>query len=352
MGPMKPIVPIILFIAERYIYIDPYTIIASGEIGKMSYWKRLKKNYYMPGVDSRRWADLLKQCVSRPVPSFPRMVQIQTRTGCNAACVFCPYTEAQDKVPKGKMSKDLFEKIVYEIASYNVTQRISPYLMNEPFFDKEIVEKARFIKKQVPKARIVLTTNGSLLTEPMVDDLVHDNPLRALYISMQGIEKESYEATMRGTLVFEKTKDNVERLIVKRNQYAPNLKIVITMVKTNRIDADAAVAYWQEKGVEAKYTQLENRGGNNEAFVSLNNGDKRLFKDCVRLLKNAYILFNGDMVLCCTDYYKTMVLGNVAESSIHEVWNSPYAVEIRRDFLRGDLSSNPLCANCYISTLP
>jgi len=129
----------------------------------------------------------------------------------------------------------LFQKIVAEIAQHNVTQRISPYLMNEPFFDKEILDKARYIRERVPAARLVLTTNGSLLTEAIVENLVTNNPLRALYISMQGIEKETYEATMRGTLVFEKTKKNIEHLIEMRNRYAPNLKIVVTMVKTNRM---------------------------------------------------------------------------------------------------------------------
>ena len=316
----------------------------------MNIYRKLKKNYYMPGVDDRWWADAAKRIICRRVPAFPRMVQIQTRTGCNGACVFCPYPDAHEKVPKGDMTDTLFRKIVDEIAEHNVTQRISPYLMNEPFFDKTILEKVRYIKAHVPKARIVLTTNGSLLTEAVTDDLVKDNPLRALYISMQGIEKEAYEASMRGTLVFEKTKENVERLIDKRNRYAPELKIVVTMIKTNRINAEAAVAHWKSRGVDSKYTMLENRGGNTETFDALNAGNKRVFRDCVRLLKNAYILFNGDMVLCCTDYYKQMVLGNVTDSSIASVWNSERARSIRRDFLRGDLSNNPLCGNCYISS--
>ncbi|HDP35212.1 MAG TPA: radical SAM protein [Candidatus Hydrogenedentes bacterium] len=317
----------------------------------MSVVKRWRKSFYMPGVDQRWYMDLSKRIICRRVPRFPRMVQIQTRTGCNGACVFCPYPDASEKVPKGKMDEGLLEKIVAEIARYNVTRRISPYLMNEPFLDKSILERARFIKRHVPRASIVLTTNGSLLTDETLLDLVKDNPLRALYISMQGIEKEPYEDSMRGSLKFERTKANIERLIELRDQYAPELKIVVTMIKTKLVDVDKAVAYWRSRGVESKYTRLENRGGNTDAFDTLNVGDKRIYKDCVRLLKNAYILFNGDMILCCTDYYKTMVLGNVAESSIAEVWNSERATTIRRDFLRGDLSRIPLCADCYIAEI-
>lgn len=310
---------------------------------------RLRKMYYMPHGDDRFLADWLKRMICRPVPKFPRMVQIQTHTGCNGGCLFCPYSEASRETPRGRMSDTLFKKIVKEIADHNVTQRISPYLMNEPFLDPEILEKARYIKKHVPKARIVLTTNGSLLTESVVEDLTRDNPLRAIYISMQGIDKEPYESVMGGTLVFERTFENVERLIAARDAKIPDLKIVITMVKTNRIDVDKAVDYWRSRGVEAKYTRLENRGGNTQAFDALNTGKKKQYTECVRLLKNAYILFNGDMVLCCTDYFKTTILGNVNESSIYDIWNSPHALGIRRNFLRRHFSSIPLCNECLMS---
>jgi radical SAM protein with 4Fe4S-binding SPASM domain len=182
-----------------------------------------------------------------------------------------------------------------------------------------------------------------------VDDIVKDNPFRSIYISMQGIEKEAYEETMRGSLVFETTLANVEYLIEQRAKYLPKLEIVVTMVKTNRIDADRAVEYWKQRGVKSQYTILENRGGAIHDFEQIAAGRKRLFKNCTRLFKNAMITFDGDMVLCCVDYYRKVVLGNVKKNSIAEVWNSPRATEIRRKFLAGDLSDNPLCASCFVA---
>jgi len=181
--------------------------------------KKWRKNFYMPGVDSRWWMDAAKRVVCRPVPSFPRMVQIQTHSGCNAACVFCPHSDASKKISQGRTSDALFTKIVDEIAFHNSTLRISPYLMNEPFLDHSIVDKARQLKQRIPNARVVLTTNGSLLTQRVVDDLVDNNPLRALYISIQGIEKEACEASMRGNLNFEKTMENGNCLVLHKILY-------------------------------------------------------------------------------------------------------------------------------------
>jgi len=310
--------------------------------------KKWKKSFYIKGTDERWWADKLKTLFFRKVPEFPLTVQIQTRTGCNGACIFCPYASSVEHVPKGTMSDELFQKIIHEIAQHKNTRRISPYLMNEPFLDPKILERSRYIKQIIPKSRIIITTNAGKLSPDVVDDLVKDNPFLHIFISMQGIEKEPYEETMRGSLKFEETKRNIEYLIQKRNEYCPELKITVTMVKTNLINVDKAVNYWKSLGVHSKYTALENRGGNNSAFRKLIPSKAVPFKHCTRLFKQAYILFNGDMVLCCTDYFKKMVLGNVAESSIYEVWNSPRAIKIRQDFIRGDFSENPLCASCLI----
>lgn len=310
--------------------------------------KKWKKSFYIKGTDEQWWADKLKILLYRRVSDFPLTVQIQTQTGCNGACVFCPYILSVEHVPKGTMSDELFQRIIHEIAQHKNTRRISPYLMNEPFLDPKILERSRYIKKVIPKSKIVVTTNGSKLLPNVIDDIVKDNPFHHIFISMQGIEKESYEKTMRGSLKFEETKRNIEYLIQKRNEHCPKLKITVTMVKTNLIDVDKAVNYWKSLGVNSKYTALENRGGNNSAFRKLNPGKVVQFKHCTRLFKQAYILFNGDMVLCCTDYFKKMVLGNVAESSIYEVWNSPRAIKIRQDFIRGNFSENPLCASCLI----
>ena len=56
--------------------------------------------YYMIAPEDGfldRWR---KRLTRRPVPRFPRNIQIQTQTGCNADCVFCPYGATADTQPK------------------------------------------------------------------------------------------------------------------------------------------------------------------------------------------------------------------------------------------------------------
>ena len=104
---------------------------------------RLKINaYYMdqPGDGPLVW--IKNRLTRRPIPDFPRTIQIQTFTGCNADCIFCPYGETYTTQPKGKMPIELFRRIVDEAAEHGV-RRISPYLMNEPLMDRDLFDKVR-----------------------------------------------------------------------------------------------------------------------------------------------------------------------------------------------------------------
>jgi len=312
----------------------------------------LKQRYYAPSEKDPALKRLWHSLTSRAIPSFPKTVQFETHSACNARCIFCPYAETYQSQPKGFMDDALFRKIVAELKNHEV-RRISPYLNNEPFLDPDLVEKLSYIKKEIPGARIVITTNGSRLDDKTIDALISSKSLRALYISFQGIEKGPYEETMRGNLVFEETLANVENLIRKWHAAGGEklFKICVTMVATNKIDPHKATEFWKSKGVMSKWTPLENRGGNIEEARKLAPKDSglRRFVNCTRLYKQAYILFNGDMVLCCTDYERKVVLGNVGETSIEEVWNSPKARGIRRLFWEGRLDEIPLCRDCEIS---
>lgn len=300
--------------------------------------------------DDGSFLRLANRLTRRPVPDFPRAIQIQTVTGCNADCVFCPYGATHDTQPRGRMAPDLFSRILDESAEHGV-RRISPYLMNEPLLDRGIVSRIREINRRVPDARVVLTTNGHYLTPDLAGQILElGEGLHEIYVSVQGIDPGAYEKTMRGNMRLGRTVGNVlgfaamQRL---RRQERP--KLWVTMVDTALVDVRAAVQFWRSRGISSKYTTLENRGGHIRDADDLNpSGSMEPYDNCPRPFRQAYILFNGDMVLCCVDYSRTQVLGNVARSSVREVWNDSVAREIRGRYIARDLAGLPLCGSCTI----
>ncbi|MEK7284221.1 MAG: SPASM domain-containing protein, partial [Acidobacteriota bacterium] len=217
--------------------------------------------------------------------------------------------------------------------------------------DRDLFEKIRYIHAAIPGCKVVVTSNGHFLTPPVVDAILAlGSGLHELYVSFQGLDREAYERTMRGSMNFDRTLANVNHFIdEQRRRGLDRPKLWITMVDTAVIDARKAVAYWRARGVASKFTTLENRGGNIRNAESFSRTKAMsYYTTCTRLFKQAYILFNGDMVLCCVDYSREQVLGNIMNSSIHDVWNGPVAQEIRRRYLAHEFDGLPLCGNCKI----
>ncbi len=168
--------------------------------------------YYMPAEGEGLLTTLKKRLIEhkRPRPAFPRAIQIQTDSRCNARCVFCGYTDTHKSLPQGAMDEDLFKKIIDECGHHWIG-RISPYLMNEPLMDRNLPDKIAYINaRRKPITKTKINSNGALLTEDMSEGLVKAG-LRHLWISVQGYSEETYRQSMNLSLA--KTLDNIDRFL-------------------------------------------------------------------------------------------------------------------------------------------
>ena len=308
------------------------------------------KRYYLPH-DGFLLKNLYKRIVKgyRPLPSFPEVVQIQTITGCNARCVFCPNSILYDKLPKGTMEWDLFRKIIDEICKYNV-KRISPYLMNEPLLDRDLPRKIKYIAENKRKDTIIkINTNGSLLDDEMAEALI-ESGLDRINFSVHGITKRTYESQMVG-LNLEKVLENIDMFLsIKKKKGASKPRVRVTMVRTREVEKeiDYIKKYWESRGVKVNIRKLENRAKKEIVMRGINSVEWKPFSICDRMFRQAYITFDGKVVLCCVDWERTTVLGDLNVHTLKDVWNSQYYMELRRKFLKGDLS-NMLCSKCLMS---
>ncbi len=282
----------------------------------------------------------------KPLPRFPRVVQIQTKSGCNARCVFCPNSLVGNRLSHGEMDWDLFTKAADEITQHQVA-RISPYLMNEPLTDRNLGDKIRYLAdRKQPGTVIKINSNGSMLNGEMGKQLI-ESGLDRINFSIHGIRKETYESQMKG-LKLEDVLENIDNFLeLKKRQGADKPRVRVTMVRTKAIEEELPeiMDYWGRRGVRVNIRPLENRAQKEIAGQGINPHKWRPFSFCNRLFEQAYILYNGDVVLCCVDWERTTILGNLKEKTLDEIWNSPEYMSIRSRYIKGDLNGL-LCQHC------
>jgi len=283
-------------------------------------------------------------------PSFPQIIQVQTQYGCNARCVFCPMGREENQII-GRMDNATFERIVEEAVANNV-KVLSPYLQNDPLVDRKIHERVEIIravrgKKPFPKTKLI--TNGGLLTEERAYNLIEAG-LEYIVFSVHGVDKTIYDNIMQGPK-FETVIANIERFVkIKEQLGAKHPKIEVWAVLTKDVEAqlEQTRAFWKTRGIRFKARQLDNRANPDiidPTGLASEETEWRYADYCTIPFWRAWILWNGDMVLCCVDWERTTVFGNIHEQSIKEIWNGEAYRKYRQRMKTRQLA-NTLCEHC------
>jgi MoaA/NifB/PqqE/SkfB family radical SAM enzyme len=290
----------------------------------------------------------------RPL-DFPNNVQIQTTAFCNASCSFCPYPETSRELPMGTMEEDLFRSIVDQLAGRQILL-LQPFLMNEPLMDKHIVPRLAYMKARVPGARINITTNGVLLRPALVKELVRLD-LDSIHVSSNGLTSQTYRATMGidGAEVLA----NINNLADELRSAGARTRVIVTalLLKQNREEVFLARDYWRQRGVEFFLNPLNDRAGNIdrhefEGMLPFDDEVNRAqllgydMSGCPALYAFLGILYNGDLVTCCMDWRRSLVLGNAREKSLYELWHDRTYGAVRALSDSGRLAERELCRNC------
>ena len=307
--------------------------------------------YYYPGEESTVVEKVRNRLFRKPVADFPITILIETQFGCNAGCVFCQYPQLADVLPRGRMSTATFEKIAKECAGRGV-ERFILCLDNEPLMDASIAEKYAMLKKHCPEAVRNLTTNASLLTPAKIEELIGSGLIDELFLSINGASKEVYEEIMK--LDYDKVFKHLNffcQWLRDHPEIKKNLRVRVNTVKTKRVapEIDEMTKRWESEGFEMHVIDMDNRGDQLD-MEALQQEEMKPNTTCRRPFHTMVLTWEGQSVICCVDYKREVKLGNIHQQSVYEIWNGPWATQLRKEYLAKDFTHLPTCATCKINT--
>ncbi|MEI0540634.1 radical SAM/SPASM domain-containing protein [Brachyspira pulli] len=247
----------------------------------------LYANIYTPIINQFRYKDKY----------FFNEVIIEINTYCNRKCDYCPnkYQES----PKHYMSEEVFYKIIEELKIIKFSGIIRFSFFNEPLFDDRYVKFVEYIKKELPNAVQVVVSNGDLLTIE-----------KALELEKAGVDK--FVITIHDK--------NPERGYERLSKVKDVLKHKMRIQTVNELN-------------------MQNVGG----AVDVSKYKDIKTKKCPHALVMT-ITYNGDVVLCCVDFYRKYVYGNIMQDNIVNIWNNNS--EIRKELLDKNYARYDICKKC------
>ena len=238
---------------------------------------------------------------------IPLFVNIETINKCNGFCSFCCCNAKLDQRLTKSMDEEIFKKIIDELADIDYSGVITLNINNEPFLDKKMIDKLKYIREKIPKAYSYIYTNGSLLTLDKIDLIIKYNLLDEIVINNYSTK---YQLNKQNKKIYNYLKSKQLKF-----------KITINLRYCHEILSNRANTSPNKKGrrVINSYCSIP--------FTDLN------------------IFPNGNVGICCCDTKEVTNFGNVFDNNIIDIFNNIKFKNLRLKMLNGR-NNNDFCKYC------
>jgi MoaA/NifB/PqqE/SkfB family radical SAM enzyme len=332
---------------------------------------------------------------SQLVNDLPTQVYIEVTNRCNSLCTSCPLTYDHFLLYESKhnLSWDDFRRIIEQFPRLN---RVVLHGIGEPLLNKDLPRFVAYLKER--NAEVLFNTNAILLDQKRGDALTAAG-LDELRVSLDAVTPELY-AQLRGIDRLPQVIRNLEAFVTRHGGYAnPKVSLWWVAMRANLLQLPDFVRLAAQIGVPEVYLQrLVYFGGGEQIgksttmkaeqslYASLEQQQAVLVGECERLAAELgvgfrasglstpfesvsvkgpqpwqgcmrpwilmYITANGTALPCCiapfaTQNYPQIMLGNVLDGSVADVWNGAPYQELRSAVLSEAPAPWP-CQHCGV----
>ena len=287
---------------------------------------------------------------------------IELTNKCPMRCVMCPRTKNMTR-DQGFMDYQLFQRAIDELASANPSFAREHVVWLHHF--GESLLHPRFgdcIRYAASKDVLTgLSINPFMLHGDIVKELISAEPA-TLYISLDGHDDESFHRIRGMKKAYGLSHDRLVDFLELKKRRGARIQIVVSMIDfpMNEDSIKATRAYWESlPGVNQfllkSFSTWDGNSGDINSLARIGGRDRDDVDTsavvCTLPWEVMTIAWNGDVLPCCYDYDAKVVLGNMGEQSLSEIWNGEKMQSLRSEFITNRVA-NPLCNNCEKLYLP
>ena len=261
---------------------------------------------------------------------LPEFIELETSTFCNRRCPWCPNSIYKRGSKQKHINKKLFLKIIKDLKNIDYKGSLALHNYNEPLLDRYLYDWIKIIRKELPKVKIIIFTNGDFLTKTICNKLLNSG-VSTLYISVHDtIKSKDYENSLHkflNKLKIKKIYKDISDDLGKKYKINYNkLEIIYYIPFTHMLTSRGGI-------MKSLMTEISNSSFCYLPFIS------------------SAIDYQGNVKVCCEVYPSNKehrdygIIGNLKLSTFDELWFSKKYNSFRKKFLNNNID-NPLCKKC------
>ena len=302
----------------------------------------------------------------------PSVFQIETTNACNMSCVMCPRTTLMDRAVS-HIDQEVFEQVVDQLPGFTpeelklwddyvarhgmkdtlaededyfyhfiCSQSVTLHGFGEPLMDNRLVDRIQYCTDK--GLRTYLSANPVNIRMKQMDKLGKAG-LTYLKFHLDGVTNED-QKHYRGRVddTYATTQQRILDTLELFEQNGYPTRIILTKLKFNQDDSldQEFLDFWRGRNVFAYIKNQHNRWLYEEENATDNTAEY-MQRFCDFPWNSMSILKGGEVVPCPLEYNADLVMGNVKEESLEEIWNGKNYQDLRRMHVTGDFPEGHFC---------
>ena len=260
-----------------------------------------------------RWSNLMEDRKVLPLlrtrfdPVIPPAVNIEITTHCNYGCSFCP--QSSRRRPSRQMSAEDFAIVARKLAEIRFDGLVVLAVNNEPFMHPLLMSFCESLSRDLPEAKCMLVSNGSLITQEQLDFLARLPHPPSLLVN-----------------------DYTEGHVV-----TPRIHDMLALLET---PGSLPVTILPRSSSEVLSNRAGNQGGCDSHVED--------YRDIVCTWPFTSLFISADLkaFLCCSDYEHEVIVGDLRTTRIMDIWKGELYRGIRHKMLTSQRAELGLCSKC------
>lgn len=299
------------------------------------------------------------------VPDFPLQIDFELNYSCNFSCEMCTWS-AENTAGKGKktwFSFEAFKEIIDEGVKKGL-KAIRLNYINEPLIRRDIINFIKYAKEK-GVLDIYLSTNGSLLKEKIIKELINSG-LTRIQVSIDAFTKDTFDKIRQGGNFLEVVKNTLNFLKIRKdlNKELPTLRVNFVRTSLNKHEYEDFVNFWSDKADCIGIQDLVD-------IMRPTKTQNKLKKfNCAQPFYHLTVRYDGTILPCCTFFAAKLPISRLKtdkrisdEGNLHKInynklpsrsildtWLSKEIQDLRKIHKDGNYHLNEVCKECVSST--
>jgi radical SAM protein with 4Fe4S-binding SPASM domain len=300
-----------------------------------------------------------------PLPK-PFTLYVEPSNYCNFKCIQCFQSiKADNYFTRNRINMPLerFLKVIQQLQAWKGPRLkvLKLSLYGEPLMNPDFCQMLRIARDADVAERIETTTNASLLTKAIAEEIV-EGELDYIRVSIYATDQSTHEEVTGSRIDIRAIHDNLRVLQETKKHHGSQRPFVSAkMLDTYGEANERFVKMYRDVADEVYIDKPHNwikTGGVDFMKNYYGDGMKVAVDDfiqhstqrvaCPMAFTSMAVRSNGDASPCCVDFIGGTNLDNIDKHGIREIWHSSGWFEFQKMQLQNRKNENYSCARCNI----